>query len=322
MSKGLLQILKSNQRVFKLVCGAGNECAEEVERLVTIYSMAGCQFFDISANNEILQAAKRGISRAKSFGTISDRYICVSFGIKGDPHILKAKIDKTRCQHCGQCKYVCTNDAVCEYNVVPERCLGCGKCFRVCPANAVEMYSVEKDLEKVLPELVESGIDCVEFHVTTESDLGIFEKWNIINNHFDGVLSICIDRMNMGNKQVLKRVKSLLETRKPFTTIIQADGIPMSGSDDRYKTTLQAIAMGEIIQDAKLPVYILLSGGTNSKTVQLADMCELEYSGVSIGSYARKVVKPYISKADFWENEIVFNEALSKAKLLVESVLK
>lgn len=320
MSNGLLNILKNKKKVFKLVCGAGNECAEEVERLVTIYSLAGCQFFDISANIDILKSAKRGIERAKSMGSSSEKYICVSVGIKGDPHILKAKIDPEKCQHCGQCGYVCTNDAVSKFVVQKERCLGCGKCYRVCPANAIEMYSVDKDLDNVLPELVEGGIDCVEFHATTENSSEIIEKWESINRNFDGVLSICIDRMNLGNKQVLSRIKTLLECRKPFTTIIQADGIPMSGSDGKFKTTLQAVAMGEIIQDAKLPVFILLSGGTNSKTVQLADMCGIEYSGVAIGSYARKIVKPYISKADFYNDKVAFDEALRLAKKLVSTV--
>ena len=320
MSERLLSLLKNKNKVFKLVCGAGNECLEEVERLVTIYSLAGCQFFDISANVDVLNAAKSGIERAKSLGSRSEKYICVSVGIKGDPHILKAKIDADKCQHCGQCRYVCTNDAVVQFDISKEKCLGCGKCYKVCPANAIEMYSVEKDLDEVLPELVRGGIDCVEFHATTESSIGIVEKWQCLNRNFDGVLSICIDRMNLGNKQVLERIKTLLEHRKPFTTIIQADGIPMSGSDDKYKTTLQAVAMGEIIQDAKLPVFIFLSGGTNSKTVQLADMCGIEYCGVSIGSYARKIVKPYISQKDFFDNKIAFYEALRLAKNLVSSV--
>lgn len=322
MSKGLLGLLKGSRKVFKLVCGAGNECADEVERLVMLYSLAGCRFFDISANVDILEAAKRGLERAKSFCTISDSYICVSVGIKGDPHILKAKIDSGKCQHCGQCCYVCGNDAILNYEVVSERCLGCGKCFRVCPANAVEMYSVEKDLDVVLPELVNGGIDCVEFHATVEDDIEILDKWLSINRNFDGVLSICIDRMNLGNKQVISRVRGLLESRKPFTTIIQADGIPMSGSDDTFKTTLQAVAMGEIIQDEKLPVFVLLSGGTNSKTAELADMCGIEYCGVAVGSYARKIVKQYISREDFYSNEVIFEEALRVAKRLVSSVVK
>ena len=38
---------------FKLVCGAGNEDVVEVERLVALYSLAGCQFFDVCAKPEV-----------------------------------------------------------------------------------------------------------------------------------------------------------------------------------------------------------------------------------------------------------------------------
>ena len=42
----LLDIFKE-KKAFKLVCGAGNEDAEEIEKLVALYSKAGCNFFDI-----------------------------------------------------------------------------------------------------------------------------------------------------------------------------------------------------------------------------------------------------------------------------------
>ena len=127
--------------------------------------------------------------------------------------------------------------------------------------------------------------------------------------------------MNLGNKQVLERIKRMIKSRKPYSTIIQADGIPMSGCDDEYKTTLQAVAMAEIIQDAKLPVYILISGGTNSKTAHLAQMCGIDYKGIAIGSYARKIVKPYIERKDFYSNKEIFSKALNIAKELVEKSL-
>ena len=41
----MLKDLLDKKECFKLVCGAGNEDATEVERLVTIYSLAGCNFF-------------------------------------------------------------------------------------------------------------------------------------------------------------------------------------------------------------------------------------------------------------------------------------
>jgi ferredoxin len=206
--------------------------------------------------------------------------------------------------------------------VIYEKCLGCGKCASTCPANAIELCDTEKDLNLVLPELVEMGIDCIELHATSEAEGDIWEKWEIINKCFDGVLSICIDRLNLGNKQVLSRIKKMLESRKPYTTIIQADGIPMSGCDDEYKTTLQAVAMAEIIQDEKLPVHILISGGTNSKTARLAQLCGIEYKGIAIGSYARKIVKEFINNKDFYNDERIYSQALKYAKSLVELTLE
>ena len=66
----------------------------------------------------------------------------------------------------------------------------------------------------------------------------------------------------------------------------------------------------------------MLSGGTNSKTAELAKMCNINYSGIAIGSFARKIVKQYIERSDFLTNENVFNEALSIAKNLVNTVCR
>ena len=52
----MLKDLLDKKECFKLVCGAGNEDATEVERLVTIYSLAGCNFFDLCAKPEIVNA--------------------------------------------------------------------------------------------------------------------------------------------------------------------------------------------------------------------------------------------------------------------------
>lgn len=313
----LEDLLASNNKVFKLVCGAGNECAQDVERLTALYSKAGAQVFDICAKPEILEAAKLGLEKS---GISENRYICVSVGMKGDPHISKALINPEVCNKCGMCTQVCPNDAIIDSEVLKEKCIGCSLCAGVCLNSAISMYECDRDLNTVLPELVKMGIDCIELHATSEADDDVWDKWEIINSCFDGVLSICIDRLNLGNKQVLDRVKKLISSRKPYSTIIQADGIPMSGSDDSYKTTLQAVAMAEIIQNEDLPVYILISGGTNSKTARLADICDIDYGGIAIGSYARKIVKQYIYDDDFYKDN-VFSKALEIAQNLVnESV--
>ena len=61
---GLYQDLLKSSRYFKLVCGAGNEDAREVEYLSFIYTLAGCAGFDVSASPEIVSAAKKGINAA------------------------------------------------------------------------------------------------------------------------------------------------------------------------------------------------------------------------------------------------------------------
>ena len=62
----MLKDLLEKRQCFKLVCGAGNEDEAEVEKLVTVYSLAGCQFFDVCAKKEIVLAAKRGIKVSKN----------------------------------------------------------------------------------------------------------------------------------------------------------------------------------------------------------------------------------------------------------------
>lgn len=318
----LLDLFK-NKKCFKLVCAAGNEDVVEVEKLVALYSKAGCNFFDLCAKPEIVDAAKKGLEYA---GIIKDRYLCCSVGIKGDPHINKAYINTQECLKCGKCASVCLQNALNEcrasYKVNKTRCIGCAKCTRICPKKCIDMRCEFKDLKEILPPLIAKGIDCIEFHTLGEDENDIDEKWNEINNLYDGPLSICIDRSKLGNEAILKRVNRMLEKRKPLTTIIQADGAPMSGGCDDFKTTLQTVAMAEIFQNENLPVYLLLSGGTNSKTTQLAQQCGINSGGVAIGSYARKIVKEYIAMNDFLENKEVFLKALQIAKKLVDNSLR
>ena len=42
----MLKDLLESKHCFKLVCGAGNEDVEEIKRLVYLYAVAGCRFFD------------------------------------------------------------------------------------------------------------------------------------------------------------------------------------------------------------------------------------------------------------------------------------
>ncbi len=313
----MLKELLDTNHCFKLVCGAGNEDVEEIKRLVYVYAIAGCRFFDLSANEEIITAAREALDLAKVY----DAYLCISVGIKNDPHVHKAVIDSDKCVNCGSCEEICPQGAIHYGKVKKEKCIGCGRCWKVCSRAAISYISEEKNLDEVLPPIVEKGIDCIEFHAMGPDEEEIFSKWKYLNDNYEGILSICTSRGQLSDEALVDRVKRMTEHREPYTTIIQTDGFPMSGGDDNYKSTLQAVATAEIIQNAKLPVYIMLSGGTNSKTNELAKMCEISNCGVAVGSYARKIVKRYIERSDFWTNPNVLNDALSMAKPLVDSVI-
>ena len=179
--------------------------------------------------------------------------------------------------------------------------------------------SIPNEILRQKPQNDESlNVSCIELHASDSDEDEVDEFWQYLNENFDRMLSICIDRSKLGNEQVLNRIRRLIKNRKPYATIIQADGAPMSGGEDDYKTTLQAVAMAEIIQNANLPVYMLLSGGTNARTAELASLCGIEFNGIAVGSYARKIVKNYIERDDFWTNKSIFEEASNLIKNLID----
>ncbi|MCQ2957497.1 MAG: 4Fe-4S binding protein [Candidatus Gastranaerophilales bacterium] len=312
----LTDILK-NKNCFKLICGAGNEDVVEVERLAYLYSLAGCQFFDVCAKESVINATKSGLQKAG----IKDRYICISVGSESDKHFCKAQIDKNLCANCGACREVCLQQAIDDnFQINQVKCIGCGKCIDVCPNNAINLIQKKTDLNELLPPLINLGLDCIEFHVAGDED-DIQKRWENINRMFDGILSISINRAKASDEKVVEIVEKMLSIRKPFTTIIQADGIPMSGGKDNYNSTLQAISTADLFKGKNLPAYIMVSGGTNSKTKELANLCNVDIDGVAVGSFARKIVKEYTSRDDFFENEEVLNSALEIAKNLVQSTM-
>jgi ferredoxin len=321
----LSDLLKSRQ-CFKLVCGAGNEDVIEVEKLVALYSKAGARYFDLSARADVVDAARRGLERVIPAAERANYFLNVSVGIKGDPHVSKARIDEEKCIACNRCMEVCIHRAVLlnegRYSVNTVRCIGCGACIPECSAEAITAYSQNKPLEEVLPPLTKLGIHSIELHAVTDDEEGAVEQWRTIESTFRGPLSLCIDRSRVGDVQLIRRIKRMIANRADFSTVIQADGAPMSGCDDKYETTLQALATAQIVERANLPVFLMLSGGTNSTTAELAKMFGIRAHGVALGSYARMIVRAHIERTDFLDNPKVFDTALEIAKGLVDRTLK
>jgi len=312
---------------FKLVCGAGNEDPQEVRRLSLIFTLAGTTMLDLSANTDIVEAAAAGIGQAYEIAPLVGRrievrpFLNVSIGIKGDPHVRKARIMQEECTKCGACIPACKQEAISEDFVIKEfRCIGCGNCQSVCPHGAIRYTHKKADFKKILPLCVQKGTETMELHAATEDDEAFLSDWKVLNDLIPGnFISLCIDRSLLSNKRLLERVEKAYRLTGE-RLIIQADGIPMSGSEqDDYNSTLQAVACADIIQKSGIPVMILLSGGTNSKTGLLSRECAVRAHGVAIGSFARLLVKDDLKKEKFEEDAQAIDEAVLKAERLIRS---
>ena len=318
-SDKLINYLES-KKCFKLICGAGNKNFDEITKLCALYAAAGCRFFDVNASVEAVRAAKKGIKLAKKE---DECFICVSVGTKDDPHISKFRIDCGKCISCGNCEKFCMQNAISKttvsYTVNAEKCTGCGKCAEICSVLATERYSDEISFSEILPPLIKEGIDCIEYHTITDNENEVMKGWKKITDNFGGVLSVCSDRSKLSNEKLIDRL-NIMKNSCSNILIVQADGAPMSGGADDFRTTLQAVAAADIVLKANITPYVIMSGGTNSKTMELAKQCGLDVCGFAAGSYARKIVKEYIEKEDFFSNKEIFYNALETVKKLVNTV--
>ena len=161
---------------------------------------------------------------------------------------------------------------------------------------------------------------CVRLLKGNYEDATIYEK-----NPFKQVELFI--KFGFTNVHLIERIRMAREIAND-RLIIQADGIPMSGGTDDFNTTLQAISIADIInKDLKLKdkkfkkLPILISGGTNSHTGDLARQCGVNFSGITIGTHARATVKNYL-KDEIFDDESIALEAVKRASDLININLK
>jgi ferredoxin len=336
-----MQSLLDNAKYFKLVCGAGNEDAEEVKRLTVLYTLAGAKGMDVSANTDVVTACMEGIDIA--FELAEDLginlkvrpFIMVSVGMPGDHHVRKSYINLDTCLKCDLCIPVCPTDAIPkELVVIKDKCIGCGNCSAICPRQDIIHYEHNnRELEALLPECLAAGAEQIELHAAVADDEAIMQEWQLVSDvNPNGHISMCLDRLHLSNFAFENRVEKAREIAGD-RLIIQSDGYPMSGGEDDFNTTLQAVATADVlnkrfnmklrksknvlIYKKKNEVDQLLSGGTNSLTAVLADQVGVKFQGASLGTFARKIVKEVIDNENFYNDINGIKEGYLIAKELV-----
>lgn len=307
-----IESLQQN-RCFKLICAASNQDIEQVEKLAAIYSAAGANLIDIAADIDVYKALIHGYKRI-------DKYtpVCISIGTKGDGHFKKAKINNDKCSKCSKCVPACPQIAINDDLIIDnKKCIGCSLCASRCSFSAIDLIDEFKTPQQVLKEFEDIKVDCIELHSNGEQVSEIFDYWYYLNDNYDGILSICLSGNILSDDEKVSIVKELLTLRKPYTTIIQADGLSMSGYTNTQNTTQKALDATKLFLQEALNAYIIPSGGTNEQTFRLAKEQNLNINGVAFGTYARKLVSEYTQHSDFFDNYNQLSKAINKAESLI-----
>ena len=373
----ILRNIIQEQKCFKMICGAGNEDAIQVKKLAFVYTLAGAKILDVSANVNVVKAASEGIELAYSYSAkigidIGIKpYIMVSIGMPGDHHVRKSYIDPFKCIGCTLCIPVCPTDAIpknfvkeldvfqmlngsfdepdsSKEIVIKDLCIGCGKCSNICPKDDIISYRHSfRELNVLLPECISAGAELFELHAAVGEDDITLQEWELVCNiNKTNYNSMCLDRLNLGNLKLEHRISEAQKISND-KLMIQADGYPMSGGEDDFNTTLQAVSCADVInkkfnmklnkkrvkdllgkekisakkiyKSIKDPsvIPILISGGTNSHSKELANLSGVRINGVSIGTYARDLIETFIIENDFYENDELIFGAYQAANSLV-----
>ncbi|MFA6048906.1 MAG: ferredoxin family protein [Candidatus Micrarchaeia archaeon] len=313
----------------KIICAAGNEDPLVVHNISMLYAAAGADCIDVAANPKIVEAAKKGIEKGLAMAGRNETarqppMLCVSVGLEGDQHVRKARVTELG-KNCIELTRVCPSRAITggkdgePVRVITESCIGCGKCEAV-KEGAIEFYSPKHDLGAILPECKAAGADMFELHANSGTDEEVLTAWNAINAITpDGFISICLGRGRLSDQQLTERVGKV-QAISGKRTMVQADGVPMTGLSDSVNGTLQAVATGDIVLKMKNPPIVILSGGTNDKTAELAGMAGVPINGVSFGSNARRRVYRFITLEGLESKTAELGEAIGFAAGFVGKV--
>ena len=184
---------------------------------------------------------------------------------------------------------------------------------------------IKKDLnlfEKVLRSCQKEGADFFELHIDI-SDLDIIkDQLLLVKEVFNfKPISINISRDKLSNASIVELIK-IFRTNIQKDIIIEVDGSEENNNYD-YNGTLQSISTADILQKQLLKkeiafrkIPIILSGGTNSVTSELAKECNVDFNGITFRDYARAHFDKFI-KANSSLNDLKIKNYIKKIKNLI-----
>lgn len=304
-----LSSLKSG-RWFKFICGASNQDLPLIRNLCLLYTLAGADCIDLSADPAVVLAAKAGVARALELASdaglatttsaVSKPLLMISVNDDEDLHFRKASFNPEMCpSDCPRpCEKTCPAWAIPPKSttrgegVLTERCYGCGRCIPSCPLGLIQGISYVAD-RKVISELFQSGgVDAIEIHTRNGQDSSFSELLHLVGHAVmekAQVLAVSFPDMGHDTVPYLEKLQHILCSHPSWSSfkdrgvqIWQTDGRPMSGDigkgtahaavgfGSRMLTELSCERGENEIDLHQSRHFVQLAGGTNDYSVELA----------------------------------------------------
>ena len=245
-----------SRSLVKFILGLTNFDLPEIRFLTQVYTLAGADIIDVAAEPAIVATARQAMADiGRQLPSLKDRpAIMVSTALAHDPHI--------------------------EGVAIPAA-------YRpaVAPANTAELTAgVEACLEQ--------GAEMVELHAS-DSDDGALEAAVEAVHPLLGAryLSVCLGTQGRRSpRQVLRQAKIAEEVHGRHT-MIQAEGLTATRRADPF-SSLPGLALAQALL-AYTSAYVLVAGGANLWTRNLAETLGVGVHGVASGTYARDLVRRF-----------------------------
>lgn len=321
---------------IKFICGASNQDIPLIRNLCFLYTLAGVDCIDMSADIAVISAALDGITAALSFdNSVNKPLIMISVNDDEDLHFRKASFDPKLCpSNCSRpCERICPAIAIPPFNpsmldgVIEEKCYGCGRCIDVCPIGLIDAKSYVVSASSINDLLSTGVVDAIEIHTHHGNELAFDRLWNSIGNSVlsnVAVVAVSFPDMDTETYHYINRLYSTMQSNLCWSiysgiNIWQTDGRPMSGdigkgtvhASTQFGKKLLTSYLEGIEQETELKnsinfnsgrEFVQLAGGTNNYSGQSAKKENLfslnGFGGFAFGGYARKTINKYLQEIE------------------------